>query len=45
MFANVEHDAPETFRDTNLVPLRLYYGQEKNYLTFKKSEKITSAYK
>jgi hypothetical protein len=23
MFANVEHDAPETFRDTKLVPLRV----------------------
>jgi hypothetical protein len=29
----------------SMQDLRLYYGQEKNYLTFKKSEKITSAYK
>jgi hypothetical protein len=25
MLANAEHDAPETFRDTKLVPLRLAF--------------------
>jgi hypothetical protein len=35
MFANAEHDAPETFRDTKLVPLRQHHLHFRNKVPYR----------
>jgi hypothetical protein len=34
MFANAEHDAPETFRDTKLVPLSQHHLDFRNKVVY-----------